>query len=168
MKHPSDTTEAAMRSLILHGLCRTPAEQWLALGPAQAEARAELLTETYRRLEECPTPTTEWQGLRELLGDELLAPLVAVSLPSLRRYAKGERVCPDRVAARLHWLALLIDHLEGSYNPYGIRRWFQRPRSALGGQAPHERLHGDWDPDEATVQAVLGLAEATRLGMTAS
>ena len=75
--------------------------------------------------------------MRNLLDDDdLLAALLGVSPISVRRYAKGERRCSDAVAARLHWLALLIDQLEGTYNAYGIRRWFQRPRAALDGQPP--------------------------------
>lgn len=34
-----------------------------------------------------------------------------------------------------HWLALVVEALEGSYNPIGIRRWLARPATAksLGG-----------------------------------
>ncbi|MGL6134199.1 MAG: hypothetical protein ACRC1L_08445 [Prochlorococcaceae cyanobacterium] len=110
----------------------------------------------------------EWQAVHELLDDDVLASLLDISTPSLRRYAKGERQCPDLVAARLHWLALVIDQLEGSYNSYGIRRWFQRPRSALGGQAPQDHLTGAWDPDDDAIQAILELAQSARIGMVAS
>jgi len=42
---------------------------------------------------------------------------------------------PMRWQPRLHWLALVVEALEGSYNPIGIRRWFARPATAkhLGG-----------------------------------
>ncbi|MCP9848773.1 antitoxin Xre/MbcA/ParS toxin-binding domain-containing protein [Cyanobium sp. Morenito 9A2] len=125
----------------------------MGLGPAQAAARAELLTETCRRLEECPTPPATREGLREVLGDELQAPLVGLSLPSLRRWTKGGADLPGSGRPRLHGQALLIDHPEGSENTEGIRRWLQRPLSALGGRAPRDQL--------------LGLAEGTRLGLTA-
>ena len=167
VKHPA-TTEAAMKALLREGICTSAASRWLALDPNAWEARDQLLLEAYQRLEECPSPGTEWHGVRELLDDDVLASLLDISTPSLRRYAKGERQCPDLVAARLHWLALVIDQLEGSYNSYGIRRWFQRPRSALGGQAPQDHLTGAWDPDDDAIQAILELAQSARIGMVAS
>lgn len=97
-----------------------------------------------------------------------MAGLLAISQVSLRRYAKGDRVCPDLIAARLHWLALVIEQLEGTYNAYGRRRWFQRPRTALEGQAPVDRLQGAWDPDDNAVQAILALAQSASSGMVAS
>ena len=42
----------------------------------------------------------------------------------------GERHCPDRIAARLHWPALVIDQLEGSTNSYGIRPVHELAQSA--------------------------------------
>lgn len=167
VKHPV-STEAAMKALLREGICSRAASQWLAHDPEDWEARGQLLSDTYQRLEECPSPATEWQAVRELLDDDLLASLLSISTPSLRRYAKGERHCPDRVAARLHWLALVIDQLEGTYNSYGIRRWFQRPWAALGGQAPQDRLTGGWDPDDDAIRAVFELAQSARIGMVAS
>lgn len=165
---PPATTEAAMEALLREGICVSAASRWLAHDPAAGEARDQLLVEAYERLEECPSPATEWQGVRELLDDEALASLLGISTPSLRRYARGERHCPDRVAARLHWLALVIDQLEGSYNAYGIRRWFQRPRAGLGGQTPQERLTGDWDPGDDAIRPIFALAQSARIGMVAS
>jgi hypothetical protein len=107
--------------------------------------------------------------VREVLADdELLATLLGIGAVSVRRYAKGERSCSDAVAVRLHWLALVIEQLEGSYNAYDIRRWFQRPRAALGGQAPIDCLQGSWDPDDAAVQPILALARSASLVMMAS
>jgi hypothetical protein len=65
-------------------------------------------------------------------------------------------------------LALLIDQLEGTYNAYGIRRWFQRPRAALDGQAPQDRLKGDWDPVDDTIQPLMALAQSATFGLVAS
>lgn len=107
--------------------------------------------------------------MREVLDDDgLLAALLGIGIASVRRYAKGERHCPDPVAARLHWLALLIDQLEGTYNAYGIRRWFQRPRVAMGGQAPQDRLKGDWDPHDDAIQPLVALAQSASLGLVAT
>lgn len=62
----------------------------------------------------------------------------------------------------------MIEQLEGSYNAYGIRRWFQRPRAALDGQTPLDRLQGSWDPDDGAIQPILALARSASLGMVAS
>ncbi|MCP9941934.1 hypothetical protein KBY70_05975 [Cyanobium sp. ATX 6E8] len=163
------TTAAAMEGLLRQGICTQAARQWLDQKPEASESRDQLLAQVYERLEECPTPGTEWQGVRKVLDDDaLLAALLGIGPVSVRRYAKGERHCPDAVAARLHWLALLIDQLEGTYNAYGIRRWFQRPRAALDGQAPQDRLKGDWDPDDDAIQPLVALAQSASLGLLAT
>lgn len=105
-------------------------------------------------------PEHEWGPLAELLGDDLLAKLVGVSVSSVHRYRNRERLTPDEVAARLHAVALITADLAGSYNELGIRRWFHRTRSALGGVAPAEVLSGAWDPDEERVRSVRALAGA--------
>jgi len=38
---------------------------------------------------------TEWAGLREVFGDELVATILSISPASVRLYAAGERRCPD-------------------------------------------------------------------------
>ena len=168
VNHPA-TTAAAMQALLQQGICTNGVRQWLAQELEPGEARDQLLSAVYARLQHCPSPATEWQAVRELLNDdELLAALLGIGVMSVRRYAKGERRCPDAVAARLHWLALVIHQLEGTYNAYGIRRWFQRPRAALDGQAPQDRLKGDWDPDDAAIGPITALAEAASFGMVAS
>lgn len=165
---PSATTMAAMEGLLRRGICAKAAQQWLSQASAGGASRDQLLAEVYERLEECPSPDTEWQSVRDVLDDDILAGLLAISQVSLRRYAKGERPCPDLAAARLHWLALVIEELEGTYNAYGIRRWFQRPRAALDGQAPLDRLQGPWDPDDNAIQSILALAQSASFGMVAS
>lgn len=168
VKQPA-TTEAAMEALLRQGICTQAAREWLNQGSESTESRGRLLAQIYEWLEDCPSPGTEWQAVREVLDDDtLLAGLLGIGAISVRRYARGERQCSDAVAARLHWLALLIDQLEGTYNAYGIRRWFQRPRSALNGQAPQARLNCDWDPDDATVQPIMALARSASLGLVAS
>ncbi len=169
MKQPA-TTAAAMEGLLHQGICTRAARQWLdQKQDAGDQACDELLAQVYAQLEECPSPATEWQSVRDVLNDDaLLAALLGLGVVSVRRYAKGERHCSDTVAARLHWLALLIDQLEGTYNSYGIRRWFQRPRAALNGQAPQDRLKGDWDPDDDAIHALVALAQSASLGLIAS
>lgn len=109
-------------------------------------------------LEDSATPQTEWATMRAIFGDELLVQLLGVAASSLRRYAAAERSTPDDVAARLHWLALVVADLTGAYNEFGIRRWFQRPRSRLGGKSPQQLLGAGWSPDHPAAHQVRQLA----------
>jgi hypothetical protein len=154
--------------LAREGLCREIWHRWQELPGEDPAARAVLLEQAYQALEHSPTPASEWAGLREICGDGLLERILAISPASLRRYAAGDRRCPDAVAARLHWLALVVEALEGTYNPIGIRRWFERPRQALEGAAPLEVLAMDWLPKHPGPQRLRSLAEAARGGMVAS
>ncbi|MEB3352612.1 MAG: hypothetical protein VKM34_00010 [Cyanobacteriota bacterium] len=166
---PPATAADAMQALLREGICTNGARQWLGQDADSVGARAQVLAAVYSRLRHCPSPMTEWQAVRDVLNDdEILAALIGIGVISVRRYAKGERTCPDAVAARLHWLALLIHQLEGTYNAYGIRRWFQRPRAALAGQAPQDLLKGNWDPEDDPIRAITALAESASFGMVAS
>lgn len=112
-------------------------------------------------LRESPRPTFEITRLAAIFGYERLARLVSASEPSLRRYAAEARVTPDPVAERIHYLAQLVAILRGSFNEFGIRRWFDRPHPALGGSAPIALLGGEFDPADrgprAAMDAALGL-----------
>ena len=111
-------------------------------------------------LEGSPMPAFEWPAMVELFGVERLSALLGVSVASLRRYAKDERPTPDVVAARLHLLARIVAELRGAYSEIGVRRWFERSRTALRGRAPDDLLTGPWDPDGADAERVLSLARA--------
>ena len=87
---------------------------------------AERLREISALLDESPLPATEWRRVLEVLERDQLAALLGLSPVSVSRYAKNERRTPDQVAARLHFLALVIGDLAGAYNEIGIRRWFDR------------------------------------------
>lgn len=105
-----------------------------------------------------PVPASEWQSLSRSLGLDLTAGFVAVSRSSARRYASGERATPDAVAARLHFLALVVGDLAGAYSDIGVRRWFERRRTALGGRTPADLLRGAWTPDDKDPERVRKLA----------
>lgn len=105
-------------------------------------------------------PESEWGPLRDALGDDLLAELVDVSEASLRRYAAGSRRTPDDVGERLHWVALVVADLRGAYTDRGVRRWFRRPRTALGDTSPAALLREGFDPDSPRVAQVRALAHA--------
>ena len=111
-------------------------------------------------LSESPLPARELRELLQIFDPDQLAELVGSSAVSLRRYSAGTRTMPDRLAARIHWLALLVSDLAGAYNELGIRRWFERSRSQLNGHAPEHYLRNDWDPETPSVQKVRGLAAA--------
>jgi len=107
-----------------------------------------------------PVPRRELGELWRVLGPERLAALLGVSVVSLRRYVAGERPTPDIVAARGHWLALVVSDLAGTYNEIGIRRWFERPRPQCDGRSPAQLLDQGWDPDEPAAVRVAALAAA--------
>ena len=111
-------------------------------------------------LEASPAPATEWSRLLGIFDREMLARLLGISPASLRRYAAAARATPDDVAARLHWLALIVGDLVGAYNEIGIRQWFERKRIQLGGRRPAQLLIGHWKPDDAGPQRVRALAAA--------
>ena len=127
---------------------RTVADQLSAHGLASAEAarlgRSELgssdidayLAAATHALEESPVPKPELTKLNSMLASDLLATLLHIGSASLQRYQKGERTTPDEVAARAHFLTNIVGRLEGTYNDFGVRRWFQRPRSTLKGRSP--------------------------------
>jgi len=129
------------------------------LESARGKALTQALDDTRSAIENSPYPAGEWGPAREVIGDDLLATLVGgISPSSLRRYASGSRETPDDVAWRLHLIALIVSSLRGSYNDYGIRRWFDRPRTQLEGATPGERLLRAGNEDEA--QPVIALADA--------
>ena len=106
------------------------------------------LLETLREANEvAAVPESEWGALEDLFGGDLLAKLLQISPASVRRYRSSARATPDDVAARLHFLAKVAGDLAGTYDEIGVRRWFQRPRTALDGKAPVDLLTAGWDPD---------------------
>ena len=125
--------------------------------PTEEELTA-LLRTMIAALEASPAPKFEWAGLARVLDDEGLASLLGVSISSLKRYQSGERDTPDPIAARLHFLALVVGDLAGSYNEIGIRRWFVRKRTLLDGDSPAQLLVGEWDPEDAGPARVRHLA----------
>lgn len=125
---------------------------------------AATMTQKVRDLSEAltqsPAPTTEWSPMRQTLGDDSLAALLGISLASLRRYATAERATPQAVAERLHWIAMVAADLAGSYNEFGIRRWFERPRQQLKGMSPRQSLKATWTPDSPEALKIKELSAA--------
>jgi len=107
-----------------------------------------------------PLTEYEWPALTKIFGAEELARILRISESSLNRYANGSRATPDRIAERLHFIALIVGDLRGAYNDVGVRRWFHRRRTTLDGRAPIELLGDDWMPDEEGAGTVRDLAHS--------
>jgi transcriptional regulator with XRE-family HTH domain len=142
------------------GIARGPALRFDNVEPPSIEEAEALLRFVVAALEASPVPKFEWAAVTRVLEPEQLAALLNISITSLRRYASGERETPDDVAARLHHVALIVGDLAGAYNDVGIRRWFERTRTALNGRTPAALLAGDWNPDDAAPQKVRELARS--------
>ena len=105
----------------------------------------------------CMVPPTT-RTLHEVLGPTLLAGLAGISVSDVRRHMAGESSTSDMVAARFRFLGLIVGDLAGAYNDVGIRRWFERPRSQLGGSMPASLLVGNWRPNDTGPRQVRELA----------
>lgn len=140
------------------GIAASAAEHLSNVVAPSPEEVASVLQMIIAALEASPAPKYEWAGVGRVFSLEDLGALLNVSVSSLKRYQSGERDTPDAVAARLHWLALTVGDLAGSYNEIGIRRWFHRKRERLDGRAPAALLRGGWDPDDEGPTRVRQLA----------
>ena len=142
------------------GIARGPALHFDNVEPPSAAEAESLLKLVIAALDASPAPKFEWPAVSGVIDAEQLAPLLNVSVSSLKRYASGERDTPDDVAARLHHVALIVGDLAGAYNDVGVRRWFERKRAALHGKPPAALLAGDWNPDDNLPQKVRELARS--------
>jgi hypothetical protein len=140
------------------GIATTPADVLRNVEHPSPQDVAALLETIVAALEASPAPAYEWKGLGRVFPPDDLAALLGISASSLKRYQSGDRDTPDPIAARLHFLALVVGDLAGSYNDIGIRRWFERKRTQLDGRSPASLLKGAWDPDAAGPSRVRELA----------
>ena len=107
-----------------------------------------------------PVSAHEWRALQDILGLDLLIRLLGISQSSARRYLSGARATPDTIAARLHFLALVVGDLAGAYNEFGVRGWFARRRERLDGKAPAQALGEAWSPEDDAPQRIRDLARS--------
>jgi len=134
------------------------------LSARQRELLGRSVRQMNRQIEHSPMPAGEWGTVLGALGEDKTSSLLGISVSSIRRYAAAERTTPQLTAERLHFLALVLTDLAGSYNDFGIRRRFDRRRSALADRTPTELLV-DFEPDGAdTVSAATLAAELVGLG----
>ena len=103
-------------------------------------------------------PGREVPELLRVFDRDELAALAGTSSVSLGRYLTGARTWPDELAARVHWLSLVLSDLEGAYNAFGVRRWFDRQRAQLDDRSPRQVLGSGWDPSSPDVERVRQLA----------
>ncbi len=152
--------QTIVRAMALRGVARQPAAKALTSAAGDSESLAILLDRLIDGLEKSPLPDLEWDRVSGVLGDDLLASLLGVSLTSVQRYRSGSRATPDEVAQRLHFLALIMADLLGAYNEIGVRDWFRRRRSALQGKSPVQLFRRAWSPDDDGAQQVRFLARS--------
>lgn len=151
---------------LIQGIARKAAEAGVGqsaaaslVGQVVGTARLRQLIEQLQdAITESPLPSREIDELAKVYGADSTAELLGTSTGSLRRYVAGARTAPDEVAARAHFLALVSGDLAGSYNPIGLRRWWDRPRPSLDGMSPRAALGTDWQPDDGPAQRVARLA----------
>lgn len=161
---PADLTYPVLRDVVLEvreaGIGTYAATEFARTQPSDTVTLARDLRELDALLEESPLPDKEWPRLLATFDRDQLGGLVGISPSSVNRYERGERRTPDDVAARLHSVALIVGDLAGAYNEIGIRRWFDRTRSALDDRSPAQLLAGEWQPDHPGPQRVRALARA--------
>jgi hypothetical protein len=133
-----------------------------AVALLQGQPETDRLVGLIERLEDSltqsPLPEREVPALLRVFDRDELATLAGTSSVSLGRYLSGSRAWPDELAGRIHWLALVLSDLEGAYNRFGVRRWFDRERVQLEGRSPRRVLGGDWDPASPDAERVRQLA----------
>jgi hypothetical protein len=118
-------------------------------------------------LDESPVPAAELAKLSSIMGHELLVGMLDISAASLQRYQNGDREAPDTIAERAHFLTAVIAALEGTYNDFGVRRWFERPRSVFNGRTARQLLTRRWMPSDESARRILTAAESLQeLGAT--
>lgn len=142
------------------GIAERATAEVVGAGPEDATLVAGRLREILEQLEQSPLPDTEWRRVLQIFDRDRLAALLGISPVSVVRYAAQERRTPDDIAARLHFLALVIGDLAGAYNEIGVRRWFERTRTALDDRAPAKLLRGNWQPEDPGPRAVRELARS--------
>lgn len=132
----------------------------LTTGKPSASDLSRYLDAALLALEESPVPAAELTRLNATLGHELLSGLLEISAASLQRYQSGERQVPDVIAERAHYLTSVTSALEGIYNEFGVRRWFERPRSTFSGKSARQLLGRDWIPTGEAAHRILAAAES--------
>ena len=110
--------------------------------------------------------TGSWDNVQDTLGFDLTSLLITgeEDLGAARRklfeYDEDPHSLPEEVAERFNFIAKILNYLAGSFNDFGMKRWFLRKRAQLNGLRPMDILKGNWKPEDPEPQKVLALAEA--------
>ncbi|KKR46662.1 MAG: hypothetical protein A3A97_00110 [Candidatus Terrybacteria bacterium RIFCSPLOWO2_01_FULL_40_23] len=115
-----------------------------------------------------------WDAVQDTLGVDITAALITGQARICKARAKffeydaDPQNAPVEVIKRFNFVTKIVFLLEGSYNDFGIQRWFLRKRAQLDDASPLEILKGDWDPQDPEPQKVLKLAKETYGGQSAT
>jgi hypothetical protein len=162
----AEVVRRVAKSLSKRGLASDLAARLTTAAPSRDEF-VRYLDAALLALDESPVPAAELAKLNSILGHELLVRMLDISAASLQRYENGDREAPDSIAERAHFLTSVIAALEGTYNDFGVRRWFERPRSVFNGRTARQLLTRRWMPSDESVRRVLTAAESLQeLGAT--
>ncbi|MGY2894938.1 hypothetical protein [Deinococcus sp. UYEF24] len=109
-----------------------------------------------------PVPDLEWPQARHLFADDAqLSKLLGVAPSSIVRYTRGERVPRDtQVVKRMQALMMIAADLGDMFNGLGVRRWYARTRTQLGGESPAQVLGRDWSLHAKAYRRVRALADS--------
>jgi hypothetical protein len=106
------------------------------------------------------TLVADWQQLNSVFERDDLERLLGV-----RVAAEAQKELPldqpNDLPVRVSFLAELIAVLSKSYTLTGVRQWFYRPRTPLGGQSPISLLSGEWRPGQDPARMIQDLARTT-------
>lgn len=107
--------------------------------------------------------TREITSLHNVLGEELLSALLLIPTSEVLALIRGREQATTSTVARVVYLSKVLEYLSGTYNTFGVQRWFERPRGQLDGRSPHEHLLSatDWDPEDTASKEVSELARAS-------
>ncbi len=121
-----------------------------------SDAEASRAEPTPGLLGELPwVPAARVASVVAVLSAPLSVSLLGVPDERLRAWTAETEPVPDDVLVRLAFIEELVGRLSGHHDELGVRRWFDRPRSELGGKAPREILVGAWSPEDGELVASL-------------
>ena len=64
------------------------------------------------------------------------------------------------ILSRLYFIISIVEDLKGSYNTFGIRRWFSRQRKFLKGLSPKELFVNGWNPKDEEIMKIKKLSRS--------
>lgn len=106
-------------------------------------------------------------SLHSQLGEELLSALLRIPTSEVLALTRGRERATKTTTDRVYYLSKVIEYLSGTYNTFGVQRWFLRSRGQLDRRSPLEHLLSkpDWMPDDGAAIEVarLALASSTML-----